>query len=299
VLIEKEAPGGQAGLSSRIENYLGFPMGLSGADLARNAMAQARRLGAEFITPREATALRTEGPFRSIEFAGGGSIATKAVVIATGLSWRRLSIPGLDPLIGAGVYYGAGTSEARACGNEDVYIIGGANSAGQAAMNFSKYARRVVMLVRGTALSATMSHYLIEQIAANSKIEVRLGTEVIAARGQERLEELTLRTRDGVTETVPATSLFIFIGAEPRTDWIENTVTRDPHGFVLTGEDLVRAGKRPAGWQLDRDPAMFETNVPGVYAVGDVRHGAVRRVASSVGEGSVVVFFAWQYLSKL
>jgi thioredoxin reductase (NADPH) len=274
-------------------------MGLSGADLARNAMAQARRLGAEFITPREATALRTEGPFRSIEFAGGGSIATKAVVIATGLSWRRLSIPGLDPLIGAGVHYGAGTSEARACGNEDVYIIGGANSAGQAAMNFSKYARRVVMLVRGTALSATMSHYLIEQIAANSKIEVRLGTEVIAARGQERLEELTLRTRDGVTETVPATSLFIFIGAEPRTDWIENTVTRDPHGFVLTGEDLVRAGKRPAGWQLDRDPAMFETNVPGVYAVGDVRHGAVRRVASSVGEGSVVVFFAWQYLSKL
>jgi thioredoxin reductase (NADPH) len=300
VMVEREAPGGQAGLSSRIENYLGFPAGLSGGDLARRAVAQAQRFGVEIISPQEATELRVEGPYRIVKLADGSEISCHALLIATGVQWRRLDMPGMDKLQGAGVYYGGGATEALSCKDELVYVVGGANSAGQAAMNFAKYAKKVVILVRGTSLSSTMSQYLIDQIQQTPKIELWAHASVIEAHGETRLEEISVMCSDtSKVERVPAGSMFIFIGALPRTDWLAGVIERDERGFILSGPDLIRDGKRPQGWTLDRDPFLLETNVPGVFAVGDVRHGSVKRVASGVGEGSVAVQFIHQYLSKV
>jgi thioredoxin reductase (NADPH) len=300
VLIERDAPGGQAALSSRIENYLGFPSGLTGSDLTRRAVAQARRFGVEIISPQEATALRIDGPYRYLKMSDGVEISCHALLLAMGVQWRKLAIPGIDRLQGAGVYYGGSSTEAISCRDEDVYIIGGANSAGQAAMFFSRYARRVVMLVRAETLANTMSQYLIDQIAATPNIDVAYRTRVVEAHGSDHLEELSLACdSSGDTTRVPASSLFIFIGAEPRTGWLDGLIERDNRGFLLTGTDLLLDGKRPKGWALDRDPGLLEASIPGVFAVGDVRHGSVKRVASGVGEGSIAIQFVHQYLSKV
>jgi thioredoxin reductase (NADPH) len=299
LMIEREAPGGQAGLSSRIENYLGFPTGISGSDLTQRAVIQAKRFQVEILAPQEVESLRIDGPYRYLKLSNGTEVWCHALVIATGLQWRRLGIPGMDRLQGAGVYYGAGIVEARSCQDEDVYVVGGANSAGQAAVHFSGYARRVVMLVRGDSLAATMSRYLIDRIAQTPNIEVQTGASIEEVCGGTRLEEISIRCHaTGAVDRVKASSLFIFIGAEPRTNWLEGVVDRDDRGFILTGVDLVREGKRPKGWTLDRDPGLLETSVPGVFAVGDVRHGSVKRVASGVGEGSIAIQFVHQYLSK-
>jgi thioredoxin reductase (NADPH) len=300
VMIEREAPGGQAGLSSRIENYLGFPSGLSGSDLARRAVAQARRFGVEILSPQDVVGLRIDGPYRFIKLADGSEISCNALLLAMGVQWRTLEVPGIDRLQGAGVYYGGGTSEAIACRGETVYVIGGANSAGQAAMHFSKFAEKVIMLVRGTSLASTMSHYLIEQIEKTPNIEVWTKTTVVEVQGDTRLTGITVQCEpSGTRKELPATSLFIFIGAQPSTDWLGSLIERDERGFILSGPDLLRDGKRPASWTLDRDPGLLETNVPGIFVVGDVRHGSVKRVASGVGEGAVVVQFMHQYLAKV
>jgi thioredoxin reductase (NADPH) len=300
VMIEREAPGGQAGMSSRIENYLGFPTGLSGGDLARRAVVQAQRFGVEILSPQEATGVRTEGSYRIIKLADGNEISCHALMIATGVQWRRLEAPGIDRLQGAGVYYGGGATEALSCKGEIVYVVGGANSAGQAAMNFSKYADRVVILVRGSSLASTMSQYLVDQIKATPNIQLWAHAGVVEAHGDKRLEEISVLCSDtNKVERVPASAMFIFIGALPQTDWLAGIVERDERGFLLTGSDLMHGGQRPKGWELDRDPFLLETNVPGIFAVGDVRHGSVKRVASGVGEGSVAVQFIHQYLSKV
>jgi thioredoxin reductase (NADPH) len=300
VMIEREAPGGQAGMSSRIENYLGFPMGLSGGDLARRAVVQAQRFGVEILSPQEAVAVRTEGSYRFIKLADGSEISCHALMIATGVQWRRLEAPGIDRLQGAGVYYGGGATEALSCKGEIVYVVGGANSAGQAAMNFAKYAERVIIAVRGSSLSSTMSQYLIDQIKETPKIQLWANATLVEAHGETHLEEISFLCSDtNKIERVPATSMFIFIGALPRTDWLGSLVERDERGFILTGPDLIREGQHPKGWALERDPFLLETNVPGIFAVGDVRHGSVKRVASGVGEGSVAVQFIHQYLSKV
>jgi thioredoxin reductase (NADPH) len=300
VMIEREAPGGQAGLSSRIENYLGFPSGLSGSDLARRAVAQARRFDVEILSPQEAISLRVDGPYRYIKLGDGFEISCHALLLAMGVQWRSLDIPGIERFQGAGVYYGGGTSEALSCKGETVYIIGGANSAGQAAMHFSKFAGKVIMLVRGESLASTMSHYLIEQIEKTPNIDVWLQTVVTEVHGDARLDAITIcRGSVGRPEKLPASSLFIFIGAQPRTEWLGDLIHRDERGFVLSGPDLLSDGKRPATWTLDRDPSLLETSVPGIFAVGDVRHGSVKRVASGVGEGAVVVQFIHQYLAKV
>jgi thioredoxin reductase (NADPH) len=299
VMVEREAPGGQAGMSSRIENYLGFPAGLSGGDLARRAVVQARRFGVEIIAA-EASGIRTEGPYRIIQLADGSEFSCHALMIATGVQWRRLDAPGIDRLQGAGVYYGGGATEAISYAGETVYVVGGANSAGQAAMNFAKYAEKVVILVRGSSLSSTMSQYLIDQINETPKISVWAHASVTEVHGETHLEEISVLCSDtGKIERVPASAVFIFIGALPRTDWLAGVVERDDRGFLLTGPDLVADGQRPKGWTLERDPFLLETNVPGIFAVGDVRHGSVKRVASGVGEGSVAVQFIHQYLSKV
>ncbi|MGO9268907.1 MAG: FAD-dependent oxidoreductase [Terriglobia bacterium] len=300
VMIEKSAPGGQAGMSSRIENYLGFPAGLSGGDLARRGVDQARRFGVEILAPQEATGVRVEGPSRIVTLADGSELGSKALLIATGLAYRKLEVPGAEPLQGRGVYYGAAMTEAASCKDEDVYIVGGANSAGQAAMFFAKYACRVVMLVRGETLSVSMSQYLIDQIKQTPNIQVETRSRVVEAYGDGHLEAISiLCERSGQTDRVKAGALFVFIGAEPRTDWLAGVVERDQRGFVFTGNDLLRDGKRPKGWTLDRDPYLPETSVPGIFAVGDVRHGSVKRVASGVGEGSIAVQFIHQYLSAV
>jgi thioredoxin reductase (NADPH) len=300
VIIEREAPGGQAGMSSRIENYLGFPAGLSGGDLARRAVVQAQRFGVEILSPQEAVGIRTEGSYRILKLADGSEVSCHALMIASGVQWRRLDAPGIDRLQGAGVYYGGGVTEALSCKDETVYVIGGANSAGQAAMNFSKYARRVVILVRGESLSSTMSQYLIDQIKATPNIELWTHASIAEAHGETHLEEISVLCSDtNKVERVPTNAMFIFIGALPRTDWLGDVVERDERGFILTGPDLIWDGKRPKGWTLERDPFLLETNVPGLFAVGDVRHGSVKRVASGVGEGSVAVQFIHQYLSKV
>jgi thioredoxin reductase (NADPH) len=300
VMVEREAPGGQAGLSSRIENYLGFPSGLSGADLARRAVTQARRFGVEIISPQEATGLRVDGPYRHVKLSDGSEIACQALLLAMGVQWRKLDVPGLERLQGAGVYYGAGTTEAMTCEGEDVYIVGGANSAGQAAMHFSKYARKVIMLVRGASLAISMSRYLIDEIEKVPNIEVKLHSCVAEAHGILRLEGISLYSSETMeTERVPANSLFIFIGAQPTTDWLEGVVERDDKGFIVSGSELKRDGKLPPNWPLKRDPWLLETSVPGVFAVGDVRKGSVKRVASGVGEGSIAIQFVHQYLGNL
>jgi len=298
VMIEREAPGGQAGMSSRIENYLGFPSGLSGGDLARRAVTQARRFGVEILAPQEATTVRVEGPSRVVTLADGTELGCKALLIATGVSYRKLDIPGAERLQGSGVYYGAAMTEAASCKDENVYIVGGANSAGQAAMYFSKYARRVVMLVRGDSLSSSMSQYLIDEIKKTENIHVEPHTRVVEVHGDQHLEAISILCGDsGATERVSAGALFIFIGAEPRTDWLAGVVERDERGFVLSGPDLMRDGRRPKGWTVDRDPWLLETSLPGIFVVGDVRHGSVKRVASGVGEGAIAVQFIHQYLS--
>ena len=300
VIVECDAPGGQAGMSSRIENYLGFPNGLSGGDLARRAVVQAQRFGVEILSPQEAVGVRTEGSYRIIKLKDGNEISCHALMIATGVQWKRLDAPGIDRLQGAGVYYGGGSTEALSCKGETVYVVGGANSAGQAAMNFSRYAERVVILVRGSSLASTMSQYLIDQIQQTPNIQLWKHASVAEVHGETHLEEVSVLCSDtGKVERVPASSMFIFIGALPRTDWLGDVVERDDRGFILTGPDLVWNGKRPKGWALDRDPFLLETNIPGLFAVGDVRHGSVKRVASGVGEGSVAVQFIHQYLSKV
>src|SRR5690348_1619665 len=300
VMVEREAPGGQAGMSSRIENYLGFPTGLSGGDLARRAVVQAQRFGVEILSPQEAVSARTEGSYRIIKLADGSEISCHALMVATGVQWRRLDAPGIDKLQGAGVYYGGGATEALSCKGEIIYVVGGANSAGQAAMNFARYAERVIILVRGSSLAATMSQYLIDQIERTPNIQLWNHASIAEVHGDKHLEEISVLCSDtNKIERVPANAMFIFIGALPRTDWLKGVVERDDRGFVLTGPDLIRAGERPKGWTLDRDPFLLETNVPGIFAVGDVRHGSVKRVASCVGEGSVAVQFIHQYFSKV
>ena len=300
VMVEREAPGGQAGMSSRIENYLGFPIGLSGGDLARRAVVQAQRFGVEILSPQEAVGLRTEGSYRIIKLADGSEISCHALMIATGVQWRRLEAPGVDRLQGLGIYYGGGATEALSCKGEIVYVIGGANSAGQAAMNFAQYAERVVMLVRGESLASTMSQYLIDQIEKTPNIQLWTHASVAEVHGEKHLEEISVLCSDtSKVERVAANAMFIFIGALPRTEWLANCVERDERGFILTGPDLLWGGARPKGWALDRDPYLLETSVPGIFAVGDVRHGSVKRVASGVGEGSVAVQFIHQYLSKV
>jgi thioredoxin reductase (NADPH) len=299
VMVEREAPGGQAGMSSRIENYLGFPSGLSGGDLARRAVVQARRFGVEIISA-EATALRLDGPYRFLKLADGEELSCHALLVATGVQWRKLDAPGVERLTGAGIYYGAAMTEAISCRDEDVFIVGGANSAGQAAMYFSKYARRVVMLVRGPSLSASMSQYLINQLKQTANIQIEFNSSVVEVHGEDHLEAISvLCSTTNEVNKVPANSLFIMIGAAPNTKWLADIIECDERGFILSGPDLMRDGKRPKGWQFDRDPGLLETNVPGIFVVGDVRHGSVKRVASGVGEGSVAVSFIHQYLSKV
>ncbi len=300
VMIEREAPGGQAGLSSRIENYLGFPAGLSGRDLARRAVVQATRFGVEILSPQEAAGVRIEGPYRIIEMTDGSKVSCHALLLAMGVQWRSLGVPGEDRLRGAGVYYGGGMTEAISCKGETVYVVGGANSAGQAAINFANYATKVVMIIRRESLAATMSQYLVDQIKKTPNIEIWPQAEVAEVHGDQHLEEISiLCATTGTIERVPARSLFIYIGALPRTNWLGDLVQRDDRGFILSGFDLVRDGKRPHGWTLDREPSLLETNVPGIFVVGDVRHGSVKRVASGVGEGAVAIQFVHQYLAKV
>ena len=299
VMIEREAPGGQAGMSSRIENYLGFPSGLTGADLARRAVVQARRFGVEILSA-EATEVRIDGPYRFLKLANGAELSCHALLVATGVQWRKLDAPGVERLTGAGIYYGAAMTEAMSTKGEDVYVVGGANSAGQAAMYFSRYARRVVILVRGSSLAASMSQYLINQLKATPNIQIEFNSSVVEAHGDNHLEEISIHCADtNEVNRVPANALFIMIGAAPNTEWLANIVERDERGFIYSGPQLTREGKRPNGWKLDREPGLLETNVPGIFVVGDVRHGSVKRVASGVGEGSVAISFVHQYLSKV
>ena len=292
VMVEREAPGGQAGQSSRIENYLGFPAGLSGSDLARRATDQARRLGAELLTVQDAVALRPEGAGRLLELSGGGVLSSNCVLIASGVSYRQLLAPGFAQYTGAGVYYGAAMTEARSCSNQSVVIIGGANSAGQAAVYFSGYAGHVTMLVRGSSLQRSMSHYLIEQISELPNVLVRTSTEAIAADGDgDRLRGLRVRDGNGEESELEADACFVFIGASPRTDWLDGVIARDQRGFILAGPDA-----QAAGWPLKRDPYLLETTVPGVFVAGDVRARSIKRVASAVGEGSMAVSLIHQYL---
>jgi thioredoxin reductase (NADPH) len=297
ILVERRATGGQAGQSSRIENYLGFPDGVSGAQLTDRARRQAQRFGAELLTAQDVTCLDVKGSARVLTCAGGPRIVAHTVILATGVSYRTLDVPGLAELTGRGVFYGSAATEAPSCSGSDVYIVGGANSAGQAAVYFSRYASRVHLVVRGENLAQSMSAYLIEQIESIPRIQVHTSTEVVAGHGTEHLEGLTLLDRNtGQTRDVDASWLFVFIGAEPHTSWLDGMVERDAQGFVVTGPDLVLGGRRPKGWRLDRDPYHLETSVSGVFAAGDVRANSVKRVASAVGEGAMAVTLVHRYL---
>ena len=300
LLIDKGTTGGQAGTSSRIENYLGFPNGLSGADLARRATAQATRLGAEILTAREVTQIRVDDPYRFVKLADGTELSCKALMIATGASLRTLDIPGIEALTGAGVYYGAALTEAAYYKGKPMFVLGGANSAGQGAMLFSRYASKVTMLVRGSSLQKDMSQYLIDQINGTENINVRVRTSIIEAIGTDRLEALVIKDNDtGDIETVPAAALFVFIGAKPHSEFVADVVERNEAGFILTGPDLIRDGRRPKNWRLNRDPYLLETSVPGIFAAGDIRQGTIRRVASAVGQGSTAVSLVHQYLKTV
>jgi thioredoxin reductase (NADPH) len=292
VLVEREATGGQAGQSSRIENYLGFPAGLSGSDLARRATDQARRLGAELLTIQDAVGLRAEGAGRIVELSGGNNLSANCVLVASGVSYRQLTVPGFERLTGKGIYYGAALTEARSCQDQHVVVIGAANSAGQAAVHFSRYAGQVTMLVRGESLEKSMSSYLIEQIGALPNIDVRTGAQALTADGDGHLATLRIRDADGERDE-KVDAAFVFIGAEPRTDWLEGVVARDEHGFILAGLDA-----KAAAWPLKRDPFLLETSVPGVFVAGDVRARSMKRVASAVGEGSMSVSLVHEYLAE-
>jgi thioredoxin reductase (NADPH) len=295
LVVEPIAPGGQAGSSSKIENYLGFPAGITGADLGRRAHIQASRFGAEFLTQR-ATGLRIDGQYRFVQLGDGREISSHVVVLSLGVNYRKLEIPGADKLAGRGIYYGAALVEAVSCKGEEVFVVGGANSAGQAALHFAQYATKVTMLVRGTGLAATMSKYLIDEIARTSNIVLEAHTQVVGAFGEERLEALQLSGPQGERREA-ASSLFVFIGAAPGTEWLPTCILRDNNGFVLAGPDLHLDGKLPEGWKEPREPFLLESSVPGVFVAGDVRHGSIKRVASAVGEGSIAVQFAHQYLA--
>jgi thioredoxin reductase (NADPH) len=299
VLVERSATGGQAGQSSRIENYLGFPDGVSGAQLTDRARRQAAKFGAEILTAREVTGLEVSGAARIVRFSDGSAVAAHSVILATGVSYRQLEAPGTADLTGCGVYYGSALTEAPACQGQDIYIVGGANSAGQAAMYLSRGAKSVTLLVRGADLSASMSHYLIQQIAETPNISVRTHTVVEAAHGSGHLEQLTLRdVETGRSELVDAQWVFVFIGAAPLTDWLDGTVLRDERGFILAGPDLSADGRPPEGWELDRPPYHLETNVPGVFVAGDARAESAKRVASAVGEGAMAVMLVHRYLEQ-
>jgi len=299
VLVEGHAPGGQAGTSSRIENYLGFPQGLSGAELARRAVTQAKRFGAEIVSPQEIVEVRRDDPYRVVKLADGTELSSKAVILAPGMEVRQLDVPGLAPLLGAGVYYGAARTEAAAVRGQDVMIVGGANSAGQGAMFFSDYARKVYMVIRGGSLAASMSQYLVDRIEHTNNIEVLLNTRVTGVGGDARLGSVTVTGAGDQQTELPICGLFIFIGTAPRTRVVSSLVRLDDHGFICTGPDLMRDGKRPNDWGADRDPFPFETSVPGIFAAGDARKGSEKRVASAVGEGSAAVRLVHSYLETV
>jgi thioredoxin reductase (NADPH) len=298
VIVEREAPGGQAGQSAAIENYLGFPKGLSGSDLARRALAQVSRFGAEMVLARDVVGFEARGPARAVRFAGSGDIEARALIVATGVSYRRLAATGIDELTGRGVYYGANASEASQCRDDDVHVVGAANSAGQAALNLSRFAKRVVLVVRAATLR-TMSQYLVERITTAPNIEVRYRCEVAGVRGDGHLEALTLVDHgSGVTEEIASSWLFVFIGASPRTEWLGPDVVRDDRGFVITGQELM-ASPQAQRWSLARAPFALETSVPGVFAAGDVRLESMKRVASAVGEGAMSVYLVHRYLATI
>jgi len=298
VLIEQAAPGGQAGTSSRIENYLGFPTGVSGSDLARRAVSQARKFGVEILTPRTVESLAVDGPYRHLTMTDGSRITSHTMMLSMGVSWRRLPAEGAVPLTGRGVYYGAATTEAMGCADQEVYIVGAGNSAGQGAMHFARYASRVVMLVRGSSLGAKMSQYLVDQINDVPQIDVLLNHEVTGCIGSEHLKGLRLlNNATGEQHEVETNYLFVFIGAAPRTDWLGSVVQRDAQGFIMTCADLGQEDL--ANWPFERAPFMLDTSVPGVFSAGDVRHDSVKRVASAVGEGSVAVHFMHRHLATL
>ncbi|MBD3850123.1 MAG: FAD-dependent oxidoreductase [Acidobacteria bacterium] len=300
VVIDKDAAGGQAGTSARIENYLGFPQGISGADLTRRATTQAQRLGAEILTAREVTGLRVEDPYRYVTLNDGSELSCHALLISTGVKIRELDVPGIEPFIGGSVYYGAATSEAVHYKGKKVFVIGGANSAGQGAMFLSRFASEVSVLIRGDSLKKSMSQYLIDQIEGTENISLMVNTEVTAVDGTDRLETITTKNnKSGETETVPADAMFIFIGAVPSTDILEDIVELSEAGFIYTGQDLIRDGRRPKNWKPRRDPFLLETSVPGIFAAGDVRHDVIRRVASAVGQGAVAVSFVHKYLETV
>lgn len=300
LLLEREAPGGQAGMSSRIENYLGFPSGLSGSDLTRRAVTQARRFGAEVLTAQEAVGIALKDPYRVVKLQNGSELSCRAMLIATGVSYRKLNVPGMERLTGAGVYYGAAITEALSCIDSDVFVVGAGNSAGQAAVHLAKYARTVTILVRGASLAANMSHYLVEQINETDNIAVRVCTSVAEVHGNGALASITIaNVETGDREIVSATALFIFIGARPHTGWVDGIIERDQHGFILTGRELYHGGERIRGWPLERDPFLLETQVPGIFVAGDVRSGSVKRVASAVGEGAMAIQFIHQHLASL
>jgi thioredoxin reductase (NADPH) len=302
LLIERQAPGGQAGMSSNIENYLGFPTGLTGSNLARRAIAQAIRFGVEILTPQEVVGIRIDGPYRIVKVKDGTEIRCHALIIACGVSYRNLDgVKGIEKLTGACVYYGASMVDAISAKGEDIFMVGGANSAGQAAIHFSKYAKTVTLLVRGDSLNKSMSQYLIDQINGTPNIHVLLNSKVTEVHGENRLESITItNTQTGQVQTAPASELYIFIGAVPHTDAVAGLIERDANGFVLTGPDLMQNGReRPQGWTLDRQPFLLETNVPGIFAAGDVRHGSTKRVAAGVGEGSIAVQLVHEYLKRV
>lgn len=300
LLVERSAPGGQAGMSSRIENYLGFPSGLTGGDLARRAFTQAKRFGAEILSPQEAVALRVDGPYRFVKLRDGSEISCHALLIASGLSWRRLEVPGIESLQEAGVYYGAAMTEARLCKGEDVYVVGGANSAGQAAVYFSQFAKTVTIVVRADSLAKGMSQYLIDQIGQIGNIRVETQSEVVEVHGNGHLEAVTIANRETEeTRRVPTPALFILIGAVPCTAWLRGKLPMDERGYLLTGSWLPKEGDRVRGWKEERDPFIFESVIPGVFAAGDTRYSSIKRVASAVGEGSITVQLVHQYLSKV